>query len=323
MTKSRAIITKSGETSGLELMPPDEIARLKGLSVRARAVTEGVFSGLHRSVHRGASRDFSDHKEYSPGDDIRNLDWKAYARFDRPLIRRYESETERGALLLLDVSPSMDFGEGALSKLDFARVTAAALAFILLGQRDRVGLALLGKTCRPTVPLRARGDQLAALLASLEQATPDAGASPAALAECLAESVDHAPRRSLVIVLSDLLDPRPQLPAALRRLATAGREVVVLQLLSPEEENFPYDGHRKFLSSELPDAELTVDARGVRRGYLEALGELRASISKAATETGFTFLPRTTTEAPARVILDWIGLRDPGGGRASHGRARP
>lgn len=306
----------------VELLPPDEIARLEGLSVRARAVTEGVFSGMHRSVHRGASRDFSDHKEYSPGDDIRNLDWKAYARFDRPLIRRYESETERGALILLDVSPSMDFGEGALTKLDFARVTAAALAFILLGQRDRVGLALLGVACRSAVPIRARGDQLAALLASLDQARPDTGASPAALAESLAEAADQAPRRSLVIVLSDLLDPRPELPGALRRLATAGREVVVFQLLSPSEERFPYDGHRKFLSDELPGVELTVDARAVRRGYLEALASLRADVSRAATETGFTFLSRATSEAPAGLILDWIGMRHPGGGRAPRPRVR-
>ncbi len=305
----------------VELLPPDEIARLKGLSVRARAVTEGVFSGLHRSVHRGASRDFSDHKEYSPGDDIRNLDWKAYARFDRPLIRRYESETERGALLLVDVSPSMDFGGGGLTKLDFARVTAAALAFILLGQRDRVGLALLGTGCQSTVPMRARGDQLAAVLASLDQATPDADATPDALSVCLADAADKAPRRSLVILLSDLLDPRPALPAALRRLATAGREVVVFQLLSPEEVEFPYDGQRKFLSDELPDDPLTVDARAVRRGYLGALAELQDGVSKAAAETGFTFLPCITTAAPAQLILDWIGVRHPGGGRAARRRA--
>jgi uncharacterized protein (DUF58 family) len=307
----------------VELLPPDEIARLQGLSVRARAVAEGVFSGLHRSVHRGASRDFSDHKEYSPGDDIRNLDWKAYARFDRPLIRRYESETERGALLLLDVSPSMDFGGGGLTKLDFARVTAAALAFILLGQRDRVGLALLGRGCQSTVPMRARGDQLAALLASLEQAAPDAGASPDTLARCLADGADKAPRRSLVIVLSDLLDPRPDLPAALRRLATAGREVVVFQILSPEEVGFPYDGHRQFLSDELPDQELTVDGRSVRQGYLAALAELQTSVSKAASETGFTFLPYTTNTAPAQVILDWIGVRNPGGESGSRDGSGP
>ncbi len=306
----------------LQLLPPDEIARLKGLSVRAKAVTQGVFSGLHRSVHRGASRDFSDHKEYSPGDDIRNLDWKAYARFDRPLIRRYESETNRGALLLLDVSPSMDFGEGPLSKLDFARVTAAALAFILLGQRDRVGLALLGSHCRSTVPVRARGDQLAAVMASLEQAAPQDGATPEGLAESLAEAADQAPRRSLVVVLSDLLDPRPELPAALRRLATAGREVAVFQLLSPEEEGFPYDGRRKFLSEELPESSLTVDARAVRRGYLKALARLRDDITQTAAETGITFLSRTTAEAPARLILDWIGTRQAGGGRAALRKGR-
>jgi MoxR-like ATPase len=171
------------------------------------------------------------------------------------------------------------------------------------------------------VPVRARGDQLAAVLASLEAASPDHGAAPESLAEGLAEAADQAPRRSLVIVLSDLLDPRPELPAALRRLATAGREVAVFQLLAPEEEGFPYDGRRKFLSDELPDSSLTVDARAVRRGYLKALTSLRESISKAAAETGITFLSRSTAEAPARIILDWIGARQAGGGRAAHRRA--
>ncbi len=298
----------------LDLLPPEEIARLRGLFVRARAVTQGVFSGLHRSVHRGASRDFSDHKEYSPGDDIRDLDWKAFARMDRPLIRRYESETNRGALLLMDVSASMSFGSGPLDKLDFARVTAAALAFILLGQRDRVGLALLGRRCRLAVPLRARGDQLAAMVACLEGAVSDDSATPRALAESLAEAANMAPPRSLVVVLSDLLDPRRALLVALRRLATMGREVVVFQLLSPEEEEFPYDGRRQFLSRELPEESLIGDARALRRGYLAALATLRRDLAEAAVESGFSFLTATTAEAPARLILDWIGARRPGGG---------
>ncbi|MFH2006794.1 MAG: DUF58 domain-containing protein [bacterium] len=303
------------------LLAPDELVRLKGLEVRARAVAEGVFSGLHRSVHRGASRDFSDHKEYSPGDDIRNLDWKAYARFDRPLIRRYETETERGCLILLDVSSSMDFGAGPLTKLDFARVTAAALAFVLLGQRDRVGLGVLGNGFRLAVPVRRRGDQLAALLSSLERAGPDGEASPAALADGLADAAEAAPRRSLVVVLSDLLDPRPELPAALRRLATSGRELAVFQLLSPEEETFPYDGFRAFHSPELPEERLQVDARSLRRTYLHALGALRESVSRASSEAGFTLLTRSTDVAPAGLILDWVGARDPAGLARAQGRA--
>jgi uncharacterized protein (DUF58 family) len=293
----------------MELLRPEEIARLEGLALRARAVVDGVFSGRHRSLHRGASRDFSEHKEYAPGDDLRTLDWKAYGRFDRPLVKRYESETERGCLLLLDVSRSMSYGTATLAKLEWCRVTAAAVAFVLLAQRDRVGLGLLGPEFTPVLPLRSRGDQLTAVVSALEAAAPR-DASPGALSDSLAAAVEAAPRRGLVVVLSDLLEPSPALPAALRRLATGHREVAVWQVLDPTEERFPFDGFRRFTSEELPGTRLDLDAREARHAYLAQLAGLRSRLQKAARASGFDYLSATTDRSPAELILDWIALRE-------------
>ncbi len=295
----------------MELLRPEEIARLKGLEVRARAVADGVFSGRHRSLHRGASRDFSEHKEYAPGDDLRTLDWKAYARFDRPLVKKYESETERASLLLLDVTASMDYGTETLTKLEWGRVVAAALAFVLLAQRDRVGVGLLGRRFRLRLPPRARGDQLAAVVAALEGATAEP-APPEALTEGLAAAMEAAPRRGLVVVISDFLDPHPALPGALRHLATGRRELAAWQVLDPTETDFPFDGFRRFTSPELPQEHLDLDARDVRAAFLRELAELRRRLTAAATEAGFAYFRSRTDAPPAQLILDWIEARDPG-----------
>ncbi|MDY0004045.1 MAG: DUF58 domain-containing protein [Polyangia bacterium] len=297
----------------MELLRPQDIARLKGLAVRAKAVADGVFSGRHRGLHQGASRDFSEHKEYTPGDDLRTLDWKAYARFDRPLVRRFESETERGCLILLDVSASMGYGDGPLCKLDWARVTAAALAYLLLGQQDRVGVGLLGTRFRLVLPPRARGDQLAAVIAALEAARLEPG-PPGRLGDGLGESLEALPRRGLVAVFSDFLDPRPEVPAILRRLGTGRRELAAFQVLDPSEESFPFDGFCRFHSPELPEGDLTLDSGEVRRAYLERLQALRQGLRSAASEAGFAFLTATTETPPASLLIDWVS------GRASQGR---
>lgn len=295
----------------MDLLRPEDIARLKGLAVRARTVADGVFSGRHRSLHRGASRDFSEHKVYTPGDDLRTLDWKAYARFDRPLVRRFESETERGCLILLDLSASMRYGTGPLDKLDWARVTAAALAYLLLAQQDRVGVGFVGARFRLALPPRARGDQLAAVISMLEAARPE-NAPPGRLGDGLGEALEAVPRRGLVVVLSDFLDPRPELPAALRRLATGRRELAAFQVLDPSEEQFPFDGFRRFHSPELPEADLIVDAGEVRRAYLARLGELRRGLAETAAEAGFAFLEASTSDAPSAVLIDWVSGRSAG-----------
>lgn len=307
-------MTDLAPASGARLLPASEIARLQGLAVRARAVVEGVFTGQHRSAHRGASRDFSDHKLYAPGDDPRYLDWKAYARLDRPLVRRFESDTERPCLLVLDTSASMAYGDVPWSKGEHARVLLAALAFILLGQHDRVGLGALGGSYRLVLPPRARGDQLAAILAALE-ATAWSGA--AALPEGLHQLAETAPRRSLVIVVSDLLDPRPALPAALRAVTTAGRELVVLQVLAPEEEAFPFAGVVQLVSSEAPEARITAEGRTLRADYLAALAALRHGVSQAARDASFAFLHATTATAPAAILIDWLQRRQARDRRAS------
>src|SRR4051794_5958936 len=150
-----------------QYLDPVTLARLKNLELRARSVVEGALSGMHRSPHHGSSVEFAEHKEYSAGDEIKHIDWKAFGKFDKYYVKRYEEETELRAYLLCDSSGSMGYGSGAMSKLEYARTLSSSLAYLLLRQQDQVGLVAFADRLRAFVPPRARGGHMATLLEAL------------------------------------------------------------------------------------------------------------------------------------------------------------
>src|SRR5437660_6828165 len=184
-----------------ELLDAVSLSKLANLELRARAVVEGALSGLHQSPHRGASVEFAEHKEYSAGDEIKHIDWKAYGKFDKYYVKRFEEETELRAYLLVDCSGSMDYRGAGMSKLEYARTLAASLAYLLLRQQDQVGLIAFGDKLRGYVPPRARGGHLADLLGMLE-VTDAHGTTD--LPRALSYLSEVAQRRSLVLLFSDL-----------------------------------------------------------------------------------------------------------------------
>ncbi len=175
------------------------------MKLRARAVVEGVLAGLHQSPHQGQSVEFAEHKEYAPGDDIRHIDWKAYGKFDRYYIKRFEHETNLRAFLVVDASASMGYRSGALSKLDVAKTLAAALAYLLVRQQDAAGLSISAGGQFAYIPPRASAGHLNTLLETLEKLEPKGATDLYGAADHLAE---RAPRRSFVAVFTDLLDDR-------------------------------------------------------------------------------------------------------------------
>src|SRR5262249_15991230 len=173
------------------------------MTLRARVVVDGALTGLHRAPHYGSSVEFAEHKEYTPGDEIRHIDWKAYGKFDKYYIKRYEEETELSAYLIVDTSGSMGYRGRGVSKLEYARTLAAALGYLLLRQKDKVGLIGFGTRLTAYLPARARGGHLGDLLTALEALTPGGQTD---LARALLYLSEVAARRSLVVVISDLLD---------------------------------------------------------------------------------------------------------------------
>ena len=222
-----------------QLLDPLALARLHNLELRARTVVEGALAGLHRSPHHGSSVEFAEHKEYAPGDEIKHIDWKAYGKFDKFYVKRFEEETELRAYLVLDSSASMDYRGGGVSKLEYARMLAASLAYLLLRQQDQVGMVAFGEKLRGYVAPRARSGHLSDLLTALDgvvaQGRTDLGRAIAYVSEV-------APRRALLVFFSDLLGGDERLRALLRGLRARRHDVVVFHLLDKDELELPFEG---------------------------------------------------------------------------------
>ena len=238
----------------LDLLDPWDVARLGGIEVTTAGVVEGFLTGLHRSPRRGFSVEFAEHRMYQPGDELRHVDWKILGRNDRLYVKQFEEETNLRAMLVLDASRSMAWsGDPAtrLTKLDFARRLVAALALVLLRQRDAAGLVVFDDAVRATVPPRARTSHWYRLLEHL--GTIDAGQGTAA-EPALRGVVDQLRRRGLVVLVSDLLLDPPAALAALRFLRHRGHQVLVLHVMDPAEAALGGPNEARFEDPESHDA---------------------------------------------------------------------
>jgi hypothetical protein len=216
---------------------PKALMAIRNLELRARVVVEGFWNGLHRSPYHGFSVEFTEYRQYSPGDDTRYLDWRLYARTDRYYLKRFEDETNLRCHLLVDHSRSMDYGSVGYSKSDYVRTLAATLAWFLHGQGDAVGLISFDERVREYLPARHRSGHLRQLMLALEH-QPEGRETN--LGEPLRRVAELARKRGLIVLLSDLLTPLDQLERSLARLTAAGHEVVLFQALDPNELAFAF-----------------------------------------------------------------------------------
>jgi len=281
------------------------LARIASLSLRARRVVEGVFTGLHASPHHGSSVEFAEHKEYSPGDELRHLDWRLYGKSDKLYVKRFEHETNLRATLVLDASGSMAYGDRAVSKWEYARTVAASLAYLLLGQRDAVGLAIFGDGVRRYVPPRSDRNHLSVLAEVLEATEPGGHGQAARSVDQVAERIQ---RRGLVVLLSDALEAPAPLAAALRRLRHRQHEVAVLHLLDVDEIEFPFDELTLFRSLE-DEREVLVEPRAARHAYLQALERHCAELARECRGHEIDYVRLRTDEPVDRALVRYLGAR--------------
>lgn len=314
-----------------KLLEPAGLQRLATLKLQARIVAEGALSGLHRAAHHGASVEFAEHKEYAPGDDLRHIDWRAYGRIDKFYVKRFEEETELRAYLVLDASGSMAYGrQGHPSKFDYGRILCAALAYLLLRQKDQAGLLAFSTGSPRYLPPRGRAAHLTDLCEALLQIQPGGSTDLLRALTCLSEV---ARRRSLVVVLSDLFPPpsaaaaegpardrlahaTAALRARLAGLRARQHDVVVLQLLDPDELELPFSGPTWFEDMEPAPGglrRLLADPADVRRAYQAELGLFLAGLRRGLAESDVEYHLVPTTRPPEEVLLSL--LRGPLRGR--------
>lgn len=286
-----------------KFLKPEVIRNVSRLDLRAKFIVEGFLSGLHASPFHGFSVEFSEHRKYTPGDNISDIDWSVFAKTDRFYVKRFQAETNLTGYLLMDLSASMGYTyRQELTKFEYAISLAAALGYLMVQQQDPVGLIAFDDHVRESLPPKSRKTHLANILSVLAKLQPSGQTDIPASIRQISRMIRH---RSLVMIFSDLLvDPEPLLKAV-HRLRHSGHEVIMFHILDEAEADFPFDG-----VVELEDPEtgemLTVDAQGVRASYLESVAEFQSQYKRDFFRARVDYVPLHTGMPFDKALMGYL-----------------
>ena len=285
---------------------PAELAQLGRLELIAQQLVEGLMMGRHRSPFKGSSVEFVEHRDYSPGDEIRHIDWRAYGKTGRYYVKEFEDETNLRAHLLIDASGSMAYAGRSISKFQYARMLAASLAWLLLGQRDSVGLITFDSAIRAQLKPSSNRDGFRRIQEILEATTPGADTS---LASVLESALPGITRRSLLILISDCFDDIDALTKALQRCRHAKHEVIIFRVAAPEEETFPFERPTEFHNLEVERGRLLVDPLRLRNEYLRQYNEFTRTLQKECGAIGIDCRRVLTSDPLQQTLGSWLAER--------------
>jgi uncharacterized protein (DUF58 family) len=289
-----------------QYLKPEVIRTVSRLDLRARFIVEGFLSGLHASPFHGFSVEFSEHRRYAQGDDLKDLDWLVYARTDRFYVKKYQAETNITGFLLMDLSESMAYTyRQELTKFDYAVCLAAALAYLMIRQQDPVGLITFDEKIRQSLPPRSKRTQLGNILAILSKLKP---AGPTEIARNLRSIAAMIKHRSLVMLFSDLLAETEPIVETLKQLRYRGHDVIVFHIMDEAEVKFPFQGLVDFREPETGET-LLVDADGMKADYLDAVGELRQTLKRECFSTGIDYVPLDTSMPFDKALVEYLSQR--------------
>jgi uncharacterized protein (DUF58 family) len=287
------------------LVDPAFFSRLESIELRARSLVEGSMHGLHRSPYLGLSVEFASHREYTPGDDLRHINWKLYARHDRLYIKEYDADTNLNLYLLLDSSASMSCANSGRSKLHYAGSLAAALAHLALKQRDAVGLTIFSDAVTAHLPPSARPTQLDEVLATISASQVRAATDND---RALHQAAEFATRRGMVVVLADLFGDADAIARGLDHLRFRNHEVIVFHILDPWERDLSLDGQIRFRDLET-DERLTTQAEAIREAYCAAVNQWREQLEVECRRRAIDRIELTTQDPPDRALLEYLVRR--------------
>ena len=268
------------------------VSGIKFLDIRAKLIVESLYAGMHKSKYHGFSVEFSSHREYIAGDPLKLIDWKAYARTKKLYIRLFQEDTNLKSTILLDQSASMDYGKGALNKSFYSKTLAATFAYLLIKQKDNVGIAIFSKNINALIPPESGAAHLKKILIEIEKAKIEKGTG---IIDSLTKILTTTKKRMLYIVISDFLDNPEQTRKKLLYIKKGKNEVIVFHLLHPEEINFNFEGMFKFYD---PDSgvNLVSGSQIIRNSYKEAMNKYLSEFSHEMFKHGIDYyLVKTDT----------------------------
>jgi uncharacterized protein (DUF58 family) len=285
---------------------PERVARLANISLVARQVVEGFISGLHRSPHRGFSVEFSEHREYVPGDDIRHLDWLAWGRSDRYYIKQYEQETNLRAYILLDVSASMNYRyETEVTKYQYGCYLAACLAYLMCRQQDMVGLVGFDDAVRLHLPPASSPAHLDRLFRGLEGLAPG---KQTAIAGTFHELAERIAKRGMIIIISDLYDEPAEVIRALQHFCYKKHQIILFHVFDPAELDFPFKKMTSFVDMETGE-RVQADPRLLRDAYRDELTAFIERYRKECSDRNIEYVTVSTADPYDRMLMDYLGRR--------------
>ena len=300
--KAVPVATPAAPYYPADLVDPRVMDQIGHLEFLSRSVVDGLLAGKHRSTTKGGCCEFAQHRQYAPGDEIRQIDWQVYGRSDRYVIKQFEEETNLHAILALDTSGSMKFGTSTVSKLDYARQAAACLARLLLHQRDAVAAVILNEEKPLFVPPKQNAAHLQAILTALQSAEARSGGS---LGEQIRACIPRLRRRGLFILFSDCFGDLEDLGKALRIVRARGHDVVVMNVLAPEEVHFNFRHWSSFQSLELSSQRMSLDPASIRDEYLKNIRAFLERLEEMVTGLGGDYV-RMTTNHDLADVLGWF-----------------
>jgi len=290
----------------LKYLQPSVVAQLANMELRAKLVVEGFITGLHKSPYHGFSVEFTEHRQYMPGDDIKHLDWKVYGKTDRFFIKQFEEETNLKAYLILDVSKSMSYAsEGNISKYEYSSYLAAALAYLMMEQRDAVGLTLYDEKIRLSLPPSAKKSYLKEILRGLENNKPE---NATATAETLNTIAEQIKRRGLIIVFSDLFDKPESVLTALKHFRYRGNELIVIQVLDSLELSFDFGTDAIFKDLETNE-EIQTQPVHIQREYKNSIKEFINFYKKECLDNNIDYVLLNTNTPFDKALFEYLNKR--------------
>ena len=289
-----------------QYLKPEVIQQVSRLDLRAKFIVEGFIAGLHKSPFHGFSVEFSEHRKYVPGDDIRGIDWSVYAKTDRYYIKKFQAETNLEAYLLIDCSGSMDFATGKyMRKMDYAICLASALGHMMIRQQDPIGLFAFDEKIRRFLPPKSKRSHLIDMLTVLSRIKPFGQTN---LSQTLHEVAARLKKRSLVILISDMLGDQESIIKGLHHLKHGGHDIIIFQIFDHAEANFDFDGQYFFTDPET-NQQLKSDSSAVKKAYLNEIQEFIETYKNQCNAIRADFVPVVNSMTFDKALIEYLAQR--------------
>ena len=283
-------------------MDPSTIHKIENLSLRARLVVEGFIIGMHRSPYHGFSVEFSEHRPYGYGDEIRYIDWKLWGKTDRFYIKQFEEETNLKCHLILDKSSSMGFGSSEITKFDYSKSLAAALTYLMIKQQDAIGLTTFDDKIDISIVPKSKMSHLNLLLKTMHNCKTGGETNISRLLHSLAESIH---KRGLIILISDLLDDEKEIIKGLRHFRYKGHEVIIFHIMDPKEKDLDYDENVNFIDIE-NNTNIITDSRLIRKQYNKAFKDFCDYYKTECLRNKVDYIPISIDESLDKSLMQYL-----------------